>query len=167
MGDSLDGEPTRWYRNRYHAAWTRDIPRTLPAVGGLILATGLLATGVIHGGTVDEEIWVASGFAVTASGAYLRFLGSRAGIGVGTAGVTVRPLIGHVHSLPWADVERFDQLPGRRCLYIAVVSRSGEALHTGGCSFGGGGGGQETAKMTRMISTLEMDRHKAQVRHPD
>jgi hypothetical protein len=131
----------------------------------LILATGLLATGVIHGGTVDEEIWIASGVAVTASGAYLRFLSSRAGIGVGTPGVTVRPLIGQVHSLPWPDVERFDQLPGRRCVYIAVISRTGGALHTGGCSFGRDE--QETAKMTRMIRALEMDRHKAQARHPD
>src|ERR1700683_3665814 len=103
MHNATENETFRWYQS---PAGRRQL---ILGVGCLILIGIVIFVGALIGargaGVIAGPL---IGALLIASGTYLFIVGRRAGIGVRSSGVTVRPIMGRAQSIPWAEIEKFD-----------------------------------------------------------
>jgi Bacterial PH domain len=123
---SFGGRRLRWYRFKSQI-WSQVVPvcACLAAVGTLMCFRG--------------GLYIAAGVLFDLAAACLLLAGVRAGIGVGTDGVTVRSAFGRTRHVPWNVVTGFEDIrpPARRARAgthaIAVMCADRDPLTTSAC----------------------------------
>jgi hypothetical protein len=125
---SFGGRRLRWYRFKSQI-WSQVVP-----VVGFVAGVGTLM--FFRGG-----LYAALGLLLDVVAAWLLVAGTRAGIGVGTNGVTVRSALGRSRHVPWNAVTGFEDVrpPLRRARAgthaIAVICSDRDPLTTSACRY--------------------------------
>ncbi len=164
MSDQAGDDVRRWYRN------TNEIWLNYGIFG---IVCGVLGAGMIVAGALGGPApLIPIGAVLAVGGAYLLAQCFKAGIGVGTRGVTVRSTLGRSQWVPWPEVEGFQPFEPKSwrggAHLVLVVCRTRKPLRTGGCIFALAG--RTTSKgytlnrdrMNQMIQSLEAERPAVQ-----
>jgi hypothetical protein len=122
---SFGGGRLHWYRFKSQI-WSQVVP-------GVVFAAGVGTLMSFRGG-----LYAAAGVLLDAIAAWLLVAGIRAGIGVGTEGVTVRSTLGPSRHVPWTAVTGFKDIrPARRARAgthaVAVICSDRNPLTTSAC----------------------------------
>lgn len=126
-------------------------------LGGLATAACVASAVAAH----DAAVALPAGL-VSLCCVYAVIAGFRAGIGAGTAGVTVRSLLGRTRRVPWAEVKGFTAArPWGPAWKAAVVLHDGHQVMTGGCAFRSWWTWRRPVSLLKVMNALETERLRA------